>query len=261
MAAVRCLRFAILATLVIGAIGACGRRSSSPRVPPAEIRVAAASSFGGTLEALGAAFEREGGSHVVPIFGATGALAQQIEQGLPVDVFLSADSETPARLALQGVLVADTVAPFARGILVLYAPADASVRVTTLAQLRAPGVQRIALANPDHAPFGRAAREVLTRAGLWDSLTPRLVMAENVREAFEFARTGNADVAFTARSVTIGAAGSATPLDPSLYAPLDESLGVMEDSSHPREARAFARFVHSASARAILTAHGFEPRP
>ena len=130
-------------------------------------------------------------------------------------MFLSADTETPARLASSGVLVADTVAPFARGVLVLYVRADAAVRVTTLAQLSAPGVQRIALANPDHAPFGRAAREVLTRAGLWASLTPRLVMAENVRESFEFARTGNADVAFTARSVTLGAPGIATPLDPS----------------------------------------------
>src|SRR5437879_4949252 len=99
MAAVRRLQFVMLA-LVVGCVsGACRRRPANPPAAHAGIRVAAASSFGGTLEALGAAFERESGSHVVPVFGATGALAQQIEQGLPVDVFLSADTETPARLA------------------------------------------------------------------------------------------------------------------------------------------------------------------
>jgi molybdate transport system substrate-binding protein len=259
-------RIAVLALCAIALFGCRRRNTPSPsdagtHPHAAEIRVAAASSLGGTLEALGEAFARTSGTRVVPIFGATGTLARQIQEGLPVDVFMSADNETPARLAMTGYLANDTVAPFARGVLVLYARPDAPVHVTALAQLNDPAVQRIAIANPEHAPFGRAAREALTRVGRWDVLSPRVVMAENVREAFEFARTGNADVAFTAQSVTMGAPGTATPLDPTLYSPIDESLGVVSHCEHPDEARAFVAFVRSAPARAILSAHGFAPVP
>jgi molybdate transport system substrate-binding protein len=227
--------------------------------PAVELRVAAASSLSGTVEALGEAFTRTAPVRVTPVFGATGALARQIEEGLPADLFLSADAETPARLAANGHLAADTVAPFARGVLVLFARRDAPLPIDSLAALSNPAVRRIAIANPEHAPFGRAAREALTRTAQWDALSSRIVTSENVREAFEFACTGNADAALTARSVVLGTAGLVTEIDSTLYSPITESLGVLAHTEHPAEARAFAAFVRSPAGAAILTTRGFAP--
>lgn len=260
---VRAEALATIVTLAFALTAAgCSRHregGARPADEVVELRVAAASSLTGTLEALGDAFARSHRVRVVRVFGSTGALAREIEEGLPVDVFLSADVETPNRLAAGGHLAADTVHPFARGVLVLFSRADASPPVAGLPSLSAESVRRIAIANPEHAPFGRAAREALTRTGQWDALEARIVTAENVREAFEFARTGNADAALTARSVTMGVSGNTVVIDPALYAPIDESLGVLSHSQHAAEARAFCEFVRSPAGGAILTAHGFAP--
>jgi molybdate transport system substrate-binding protein len=256
------LRRRIALVCIVALVAACRRRGAPTADGSAaaiELRVAAASSLSGTIEALAEAYARSARVHVVPVFGATGSLARQIEQGLPVDLFFSADAETPARLTATGNLVPDTVGPFAHGVLVLYARSDTPVPIASLGALSNPAVRRIAIANPEHAPFGRAAREVLSRTAQWDSLSSRIVTSENVREAFEFARTGNADAAFTARSVVLGSTGRVTAIDPTLYVPIVESLGVTAHAEHPADARAFAAFVRSDAGGAVLTAHGFAP--
>jgi molybdate transport system substrate-binding protein len=226
------------------------------------VRVATASSLGDVLSDLASAYQKAGGPEVQIVLGASDQLAHQIEQGAPFDLFASADPEIAARLADAGVLVPGSVRVLATGRLVAWTRADAPQTLGTMADLSAPGVQRIAIANPDVAPFGRAAVEALKRAGLEPAVKARLVQAENVQQAWRFASTGNADIALTALSVVPPGEGKLLIVDPSLYTPIREVLGVCQTAPRRKEAEAFASFVLAASNWSVLSRHGLgTPEP
>jgi molybdate transport system substrate-binding protein len=226
-----------------------------------ELRVAAASSLATALDALRAVAERRVELPVVMVYGATGLLARQIEQGAPFDVFASADRETPTRLERAGKLVAASTRVFARGRLVLWVPPERDNVVHGLSDVVDRRVDRIAIANPDVAPFGRAAREALQQAGLWDIVHARVVQADNVQQAYQFAASGNADVAFTSASVVSSGRGRAVPIAAGLYAPIDEAAGVVAGSRLGTQARAYIDLLLGPEGRAALEAHGFDPPP
>src|SRR5690606_20862846 len=124
-------------------------------------------------------------------FGSTGQLTQQIIAGAPVDVFAAANVAYIDRLDDQGLVLADTTAIYGRGRVTLWTPRDATVEVTDITQLTDPAIERIAIANPDHAPYGTAAREALQSAGVWDEVQDKLVMGENISDTLRLAQTGN----------------------------------------------------------------------
>lgn len=225
--------------------------------PPAEILVAAASDLAGAMPELAAAFEAGSGVRVVATLGSSGQLAEQTLQGAPVDVFLSADRASVDRLEQAGRLEAGTRAVYAHGVLVLLAGrvTDAPSSVEALA-----GGQyaRIALANPEHAPYGTAARQALASAGIHDCVQHRLILAENVRQAVQFAETRSVDVSVAALSLMDSTRHVWTRVPPALHEPLAQTAAVIADRPHTDAARAFVAFLTGPTGREILGRYRFE---
>jgi molybdate transport system substrate-binding protein len=221
-----------------------------------EVVVGAAASLSAILPELTSAFETATGIAVATTIGSTGQLAQQIRQGAPIDVFLAADVATVEALAEEGLIVPATRAIYARGRLAMWSRATGGTSFTRIEDVAPASVQRIAIANPTSAPYGRAAREALERAGLWQAVEPRLAIGENVRQALQYAETGNAEVAFIAHTLIRDAGGRSVLVPDSLHAPLDQALGVIAARDSVRAMR-FASFVLGPDGRSILERHGF----
>jgi molybdate transport system substrate-binding protein len=221
----------------------------------AELHVAAAANLAKVLPDLGSAFERHERIHLVPSFGGTSQLAQQIENGAPFDVFLSADVDHIDRLIKIGFVLQNSRAIFARGQLVVWTPRHQGIR--TLEDLSKPDVRTIGVAKPELAPYGAAAVQALKNAGLWDKVEKKLVYAPSIAIAKQFADTGNAEAAFTALALTVGQAGNFFLVDPKLHKPIDQALGIVKDSKEQQSARAFTAFLAGAEAREILKRFGY----
>jgi molybdate transport system substrate-binding protein len=229
---------------------------------PPTLTVSAASSLSFVLEQAARRFEQDTGIRVLLNFGATGQLAQQIEQGAPVDLFVAADTETVEQLGRQGLLVAGTRRVYARGRLAIYSPAGSPWRPERLEDLARPEVKRIALANPQRAPYGAAARQALQAVELWDALQPRLILAENVRQALLYAETGNVEAALVAASLwRPGDPGHWVLVPELLHNPLDQALAVVHGARQESEGRRFAEFLLGSAGRSILSAFGYQLPP
>jgi molybdate transport system substrate-binding protein len=217
-----------------------------------ELLIAAAADLSGVQEPLARGFERATGQKARFTLGASGMLTRQIEQGAPYDVFLSANEAFVADLVKSGRLAPDSVRVYAYGRLGLWSKDGA---VKTLADLRNPRVLHLAMANPAHAPYGVAAREMFERLGLWKELEPKVVYGENVRQALEYAESGNADAVITAWSLLFDRGGVLLP--DSNHAQIRQAGGVVAGRPHAAAARRFLDYLASPEGRRILTTHGF----
>jgi molybdate transport system substrate-binding protein len=229
---------------------------------PARLRVAAASDLQDALPILASAFRlRVEEVQIDATYGASGQLAEQIRQGAPFDVFLSADGKFVRRLADEGIIRTESVRPYAQGSLVLATSEKADLLVRGLADLDQPGIKFIAIANPETAPYGMAAKQALQRAGLYEGLKPKLVQAGSVRQALQMVQSGNAEVGIVSRSIA-GARGIRSvrlPTDAS--DPIVQYLGVVARSSRPEDASAFAQFLLSEDGQGIMRDLGFAKPP
>ena len=243
-------------------LAACLSAQSDDRVS-GPLTVSAAADLTYAFQEIGEAFEAETGYAVVFNFGSTGQLAQQIEQGAPVDLFAAANVSFIEDLERQGLILAGTKQLYARGRLTLWLRADSPLEVSRIEDLTQPGVRRIAIANPDHAPYGMAARQALQAAGVWEAVRPRLVLGENIRQTLQYAETGNVDVAIAALSLSVPAAaaggeeGRWTLVPENLHPPIDQVLAVVKGAAHADAARAFAAFVNGPQGRPIMRKYGF----
>ena len=257
--------FGVLLTLVLvsNILAACTAIPTPAPSPaqPVTITVSAASDLTKAFAEIGQQFEAQSGTKVVFNFGSTGQLTQQIEQGAPVDLFAAANISYIETLEKQGLIFADTKQVYGRGRIVLWTRADSPLTLARVEDLLKPEVQRIAIANPDHAPYGVAAREALQTAGIWDAVQPKLVLGENISQAYQYAATGNVDVGILALSLVVPAAAGETGryvlIPETLHSPIDQAYAVIRDTAHEPEARAFAAFVASAPGRAIMRRYGF----
>lgn len=197
------------------------------------------------------------GAPVRFVFGSSGQLASQIRAGAPYDVYMSASLDFVRELEKEGRLVVGTARAYARGRLALYSKDGKITGLDGLAAARA-----IAIANPAHAPYGVAARQVLRGRADWPAISGRIVYAENVRQALQFAESGNADAALVAWSLVKGRAG-AVLLSESLHGPIVQGLGVVRgkaaDAERTAQAMAFVTAMMGAAGQAILAEAGFEP--
>jgi molybdate transport system substrate-binding protein len=223
--------------------------------PAAELHVAAAANLSTVLPTLASAFEHHTGIHVVPSLGATAQLTQQIENGAPFDVFLSADVEHVDQLVKGGFVVPDSRAIYARGELVVWAPYHPDIR--GLNDLARSEVRAIGIAKPELAPYGEAAVEALKNAGLWDKLEQKIVYAPSIAVAKQFADTGNTEASFTALALTVGQRFSPLAVDEKLHKPIDQALGIVKDSKEQKNARTFTAFLAGHEAREILKRFGY----
>ena len=230
---------------------------------PVTLTVSAAADLTYAFGEIGKQFEAETGNKVVFNFGSTGQLAQQIEQGAPVDLFAAANVSYVDDLEQKGLVLPDTKQLYARGRITLWTRADSPLQITKVEDLTRPDIMRIAIANPDHAPYGVAAREAMQAAGVWEAVQPKLVLGENVKQTLQYAETGNVDVAIVALSLSVpAAAGPAGPgrwalIPEDLHAPIDQALAVIRGTQHEAAARAFAAFVNGSQGRPIMRKYGF----
>ena len=230
---------------------ACKRRSPEP------LRVAAAADLARAFSEITPAFVRDAPCDLKLTLGSTGLLARQISQGAPFDLFLSANRSYVEQVLNSGACQASSVASYGRGRLVIWLKAAGGAELD-LASLTEARFKRIAIANPEHAPYGNAAREALTRAGVWSKVSERLVYGENVQQALELARSGNADVAIVGLSLAIGEAqGSWSLVDAALHAPLDQVLVVCQHGTNAARGQQLADFLKAPPGRAILRKYGF----
>jgi molybdate transport system substrate-binding protein len=251
-------RLALAALLLtLACANACKDRSSATTPASNEITVAAASDLTPAFEELGRAFESTSKTRVVFVFGSTGLLTQQIENGAPVDLFAAASMSYIDKLDHEGLILPDSKASYARGRITLWTPADSNLRLEGIKDLARPEVMRIAIANPDHAPYGLAARQALESAGIWDVIKPKLVYGDNIRQTLQFAETGNVDVAIVALSLSKQSHGRWSLIPEELHQPIDQGLAIMKSTKKEQSARAFAAFIAGPQGRAIMQKYGF----
>jgi len=224
------------------------------------LRVAAAANLQKVFtEALLPAFARKTGVAVTPTFGATKALATQIENGAPIDVFVAADTATVQKLASERVIVAGTVHPYAIGRLVLWSSAQASHHPQRLQDLTDPAYAKIAIANPKTAPYGLAAQQAFARAGIGPRVAPRVVQAENIGQALQFAQSRNADVCLTALSLVIEDKTDPYIIVPdALHDPITQSLGLVRTTTQTTQGLQFIDFLTGKDAAKIWRRYGYE---
>ena len=240
--------------LVTVLVGACQTTASAPKVT---LTVSAASDLTPAFQEIGREFERATGHQVVFNFGSTGQLTQQIEKGAPVDVFAAANVSFIEQLEQAGLIVSSTKALYAQGRLTLWTRADSPLRVERVEDLTRPEVRKIAIANPEHAPYGVAAREALQKAGVWEAVQPKLVFGENVSQTLQYADTGNVDVAIVALSLSKTSQGRWILVPDDLHAPLNQALAVIKGTAHEAQARQFAQFINGPQGRPIMVKYGF----
>ncbi|MBM3774080.1 MAG: molybdate ABC transporter substrate-binding protein [Acidobacteria bacterium] len=228
----------------------------APGPAGAELAVAAASDLKPAMDRLGAAFRRDHPEIRLRVtFGSSGNFYAQLLQQAPFDVFLSADSFYPRKLAEKGLALPASEFTYAIGRLAVWLPAASPA--AGLGALAQPGVRRIAIANPAHAPYGRAAEAALRHFGLYTAVQPRLVYGENVAQAMHFARSGSAQAAIVALSLTLGAGGETREIPQQAYPRLEQGGLILKWTRQPAAARAFRAFLLSQGGRAILAQSGF----
>lgn len=222
-----------------------------------ELTVAAASDLSNAFEEIGRQFEATHKVKVTFVFGSTGLLTRQIENGAPMDLFAAANVDYISQLEQKGLIVAGTKAIYARGRITLWTTADSPLKIEKVADLARPEVKRIAIANPDHAPYGLAAQQALQAAGIWDAVKPKLVFGDNIRQTLQYAETGNVDVSIVALSLSQQSKGRWTLIPDEMHQPIDQGLAVMKTTHNEAAAREFASFVTGPEGRAILGKYGF----
>jgi molybdate transport system substrate-binding protein len=251
-------RLAVVAFLValLCGISACRDRPTNIRSSQ-ELTVAAASDLMPAFEEIGREFESAHKTKVVFVFGSTGLLTKQIENGAPMDLFAAANVSYVEQLEQKGLIIPGTKAIYARGRITLWTPGESNLRLEGIADLARPEVQRIAIANPDHAPYGLAARQALETSGLWERVKPKLVYGDNIRQTLQYAETGNVEVAIVALSLSVKSRGRWTLIPEELHKPIDQGLGIIKTTNNEPAARAFAAFLNGPQGRAIMQKYGF----
>ena len=228
-----------------------------------EITVAAAADMSAALPELVAAYTKKTGQSVKLSFGASGNLTNQIRNGAPFDVFFSADEEYPQQLIAEGLAVKDTLYRYAVGRLVLWVPGDSALDLSKLGMnaLLDPSVKKISIANPATAPYGRAAAAALRHFGIYDQVSSRLVLGENVSQAAQFVESGNAQAGLIALSHALAPAmkdkGRYWPVPLDAYPTLNQAAVVLSKSKQQDAGRKFLDFLRSPEATSLLASYGF----
>lgn len=250
----------ILAALFCSFLISCRSRQNSQdkQTGSQEINVAAAANLTDAFGELAKRFTERTGIRVVYSFGATAELAKQIENGAPFDVLAAADVENIDNLNRKGLLEPGTQTLYARGRLVLWIPPGNRVKIERIDEIaNRKEIERIAIARPDVAPYGRATVEALRALNLWAQIEPKVIYGQSVTQVRQYAATGNADVAFIPLALVRSGEGQAIEVDEKLHAPIDQAIAIIKVSGKREAARRFLDFMLSGEGQAILERYGY----
>jgi molybdate transport system substrate-binding protein len=254
-------RRSFLAGVALLTLGLAPAKAVGADVPA----IAAAADLNAALPEIAALFTKQTGKSVNLIFGSSGAFTQQILNGAPFEVFLSADESYVDKLAAAGK-TEGAGELYATGRIGLFLPRGSTIAANGDLHGLGPAIRdgrltKFAIANPDHAPYGRAAKEALTKAGLWDAIQPHLVLGENVAQATQFATAGSTQGGIIPLSLALTAqvrsAGSFSLIPADMHRPLRQRAAVLKGAS--ATARAFFAFLQTPPARDIFKRYGFVP--
>lgn len=234
-----------------------GSGAAAGQMPAQPILVFAAADLGPPFKQIVPQFERETKTRVTLVLGSTGTLTSQIRNGAPADVFFAANDSYIQQLSGESLTLERTRRPYARGRIAMVTLKAAGVPIERLNDLAKPGVKRIAMANPTHAPYGLAAKQALEAAGLWTAVEAKLVYGENVQQAVQFVRSGSADAGIVARSVADTPDLRWTLVEQRLHAPLDQVAVVLARTKQPAASMAFIEFVNGSHGRFVMRQFGF----
>lgn len=226
------------------------------------ITVAAASDLQFAFQDVAARFEKSSGKQVKLIFGSSGNFFAQIQNGAPFDLFFSADVDYAKKLAAAGLAEPGTLYEYATGKIVLWAPQQSPVDLKSgLQVLRDPAIKKIAIANPEHAPYGRAAVAALRHEKLYDQVAGKFVLGENISQTATFVVSGSADIGIVALSLALAPAlkdkGRYAEIPSEDYPPIEQAAVILKSSQQKETARAFLVFVKSSEILNLLKTYGF----
>ena len=216
------------------------------------------------MNEMAAHFERQGSSSVKVAYGSSGNFFVQIQHGAPFDLFFSADVSYPQKLQDAGLTQPGSLYEYATGKIVFWVPKTSVIDVSKgLSVVADPAVKRLAIANPAHAPYGRAAQAALRKAGLWEKVAPKVVMGENIAQTAEFVQSGNADVGILALSLALSPSmrneGRYFEIPQQLYPPLRQAVVILKRSQHKEDAEKFLEFMKTPATKSLLLQYGFAP--
>jgi molybdate transport system substrate-binding protein len=248
------LGFALILTFGSLSAGVCAHAE--------DLLVAVAANFAKPMEQLSVDFAQRSGHSIKVSTGSSGNFVKQIENGAPFAVFLSADEERPAKLEQDGNAVAGTRYTYAIGRLVLWSRKPGLIGSDPAQALNGEDVRHIAIANPDVAPYGRAAMQTLQALGLWDKMQLKLVRGEDVAQTYQWVVTGNAELGFVALSqVAKDESGSRWLVPTDLYQPIRQQAVLLKMGQNNPAAQAFLSYLRSEPARSIITGFGYAVEP
>lgn len=241
---------------------ACALAAVVPSVHASSLSLAAASDLVYCLEELNAAFARAHPDIAIKTStGSSGNFYAQIKNGAPFDLFLSADLSYPRELIKAGLADGASLTPYAVGRIVVWTVTDGVDISKGLAALAGPGIRKVAIANPDHAPYGRAAKAALESAKLWDAVRSRIVQGENISQAAQFVETGNADAGIIALSLVLSPKlekkGRWAMVPEELHPPLEQGAVLTAKGADNPAAWIYLEFLRSPAAREIFDRFGF----
>lgn len=227
-----------------------------------EVRVAAAADLKFAMTQLAEQFEKETGTRVNVTYGSSGNFFSQIQNGAPFDLFFSADVEHAKKLEARGFAERGTLYNYAVGQIVIWMPPSANVDVNKLEwnALLDASIQKIAIANPEHAPYGRAAVAALQKAGIYEQVKSKLVYGENISQAAQFVQSGNAQAGIIALSLAVSPvmnAGKSWEIPAEMHPPIEQAAVLLTGAKNKKAAGAFLDFVKSAAGREVLLKYGF----
>lgn len=227
-----------------------------------DLLVAAAADLNFALPEIAARYQQKTGKKVAFTFGSSGNFYQQIRNGAPFDMFFSADEGYPAKLQHEGFAAPGTLYTYAVGRLVLYVPSSSKLDLSQgLKVLLSPEIRKIAIANPQHAPYGHAAMQALTSQGLYDRVKDKLVLGENISQTAQFVESENADIGIIALSLAsapaMRAKGRFLEVPPADYAPLRQAVIVIKTAPHQQNAKEFLEFLERPDILELLSQYGF----
>jgi len=228
-----------------------------------EITVAAAADLQSAMQEVVARFQKDTGKTVKVIYGSSGNFFQQIQNGAPFDMFFSANLDYPKKLEAAKLTEQGTYYAYAKGKIVVWVPNESKVDISSgLQSLLAPAVKKIAIANPQHAPYGQAAVAALQKENVYDQLKGKLVLGENISQTASFVVSGSADAGIVALSLALAPGmkerGRYAEIPASDYPPIEQACVVLGSAKDKETARQFLAFIKTDTVTVMLRSYGFD---